>query len=134
MSNLEKVVEQLEKAEVFYLSTVEGTQPRCRPVSFKMVHDGRIYFGVGTHKEVYRQIKSNPQVEICACTGETFLRYSGTAIFEDDPRFQELALEEMPVLRGLYNNETGLHLGVFCLNQPQAQILGMMGLQEELPL
>ncbi len=51
MTNMEKVLEYLDKAQIFYVTTVDGNQPKCRPFSFKMAYEGKIYFGAGTFKE-----------------------------------------------------------------------------------
>ena len=79
MTNIEKVNEILTKAEVFYLATVNGDKPKVRPLGFHLLFEDKIYFGVGTFKEVYKQMEANPNVEIAAWDGEHFLRYYGTA-------------------------------------------------------
>ena len=38
-----------------------------------MLSGNRLYFGVGEFKEVYRQMRANPRVEICAAAGGGFL-------------------------------------------------------------
>ena len=48
MTNTEKVWEYLDKAQIFYVTTVDGDQPKCRPFSFKMMANGKIYFGEAT--------------------------------------------------------------------------------------
>ena len=50
--SIEKVDEILTKAEVFYLSTVDGEKPKVRPLGFHLLYEDKIYFGVGTFKEV----------------------------------------------------------------------------------
>ena len=69
MSDIEKIDELLTKAEVFYLSTVDGDKPKVRPLGFHLLDDGKIYFGVGTFKDVYKQMEANPNVEIAAWDG-----------------------------------------------------------------
>ena len=54
--SIEKVDEILTKAEVFYLSTVDGEKPKVRPLGFHLLYEDKIYFGVGTFKEVYKQM------------------------------------------------------------------------------
>jgi hypothetical protein len=61
MTNTEKVWDYLDKAQIFYVTTVDGDQPKCRPFSFKMMANGKIYFGVGTFKDCYRQLENNPK-------------------------------------------------------------------------
>ena len=57
MNNLEKVVNYLDQAGVFFVTTTDGDQPKCRPFSFKIAYDGKLYFGEGTLKEVYLQMQ-----------------------------------------------------------------------------
>ncbi len=79
MNPLEKINEALTQAKTFYLATVEGDQPKCRPVAFHLLLGGKLYFGVGDFKDVYRQMQQNPKVELCALTESGFLRYTGRA-------------------------------------------------------
>lgn len=57
MKPIEKVNDFLTQAGIFYLSTVDGDKPKCRPVAFHMLMDDRLYFGTGDFKEVYKQIQ-----------------------------------------------------------------------------
>lgn len=134
MANNEKVVQFLEKAQIFYLTTVDGSKPKCRPISFSMEHDGKIYFGVGTYKNVYRQLQENPNTEVCAFTGQNFLRYYGKAEFDPNPELVEKALDAVPVLRDVYNEQTGYKLGMFYLTDATAEICGMMGVEETISM
>ena len=80
IKNIEKVDKFLTDAEVFYLASVtEENKPKCRPLGFHMLEGDKIYFGVGTFKEVYAQITANPYVEIVATQSPKFIRYYGKA-------------------------------------------------------
>ena len=131
MTHSEKVLEFLNKAQVYYLATVEGDKPKCRPIGFAMEADGKIYFGVGTHKNVYRQLQANPNVEICACTGEKFLRYYGKAVFDTNPALMEKACEIMPLIREMYTEQNGRKLGMFHLTDATADFCNISGAVEE---
>lgn len=134
MNGTEKVLAFLDRAQVFYLATEDGDQPKCRPIGFKMEHNGKIYFGVGTFKAVYHQMEANPKVEICACAGDKFLRYYGKAVFDSDPAVAELALDAMPMLRDIYNDKTGNKLGMFYLTDATAEFRNMMAVEESISL
>lgn len=75
-----------KKTGTFYLMTVDGDKPACRPVSFHMLVDGKEYFGVGTFKDAYKQMVANPNVQIVGCKGANWIRVSGTAVFDNDRR------------------------------------------------
>lgn len=132
MTNIEKVSDYLKDAGVFYLTTMDGDKPKCRPISFYMVVDNTLYFGVGTFKDVYRQLTKNPNVEICAEKNNGFLRYYGKAVFADDMSLQEKAMDVMPMLRDIYNEETGNTLGIFSLESATAEFRGMLDIQEKI--
>lgn len=134
MTNIEKVMDYLNKAGIFYVTTANGDQPKCRPFSFKMEYDGKLYFGAGTFKDVYRQLQVNPNIEICASTGQGFLRYYGSAVFNHDSQIEQAALEKMPMLKNIYNEQTGKRLGMFYLENATAEFRSMFKVEESLEM
>ena len=70
MSDIQKVDEFITEAGVFFLASVDGDQAKCRPLGFHMLIDDKIYFGVGTFKEVWKQMQENPKIEIVALNPE----------------------------------------------------------------
>ena len=127
----EKIEQYLSDAGVFYFTTSENNQPHCRPFSFHMLVEDSVYFGFGTFKDVYKQVKANPNVEICATQNDTFLRMWGTAEECTNEDLTQKAFEVMPFLKDIYNDETGYVLGIFKLTNATAQFRGMLDLKEE---
>lgn len=132
LENVKRVDDLLAEAKVFHLTTVDGDKPKCRPVSFHMIEGDKIYFGVGDFKAVYKQIKANPNIEVCATTGSDFLRYYGKAVFDSNPVIAEKAFEILPMLKTIYNEQTGYKLGMFYLEKATAEFYSMMGIQEKI--
>lgn len=130
MNPIEKVNDFLTQAETFYLTTVDGDRPKCRPVAFHMLAGDRLYFGIGDFKEVYRQMQKNPHVEFCAAVGKGFLRYYGDAVFEQDYTIAERVLAAAPAMQKIYNETTGYRLAIFHLEHATAEFRSMMGVQE----
>ena len=123
-----KVNDFLTAAGVFFLATCDGDQPRLRPLGAHFEMDGKILFGVGDFKAVYRQLLANPKTEICAAKPDGhWLRYTGKAVFETDPGYAEAALEAMPHLRSIYNEETGHKMMMFHLEEATAVEIAVMG-------
>ena len=123
----------LTEAGVFFLATVDGDRPRLRPLGAHLEMDGKVIFGVGDFKEVYRQLTVNPHTEIVACKPDGhWLRYSGTAVFETDGKYAEAILEGAPHLRGIYNEETGHKMMCFHLEEAEARDIAVMGEGESL--
>lgn len=134
MTNIEKVVNYLDKANIFYVTTEDGDKPKCRPFSFKMVYDNKIYFGVGTFKDCYHQLEQNPNVEICASDGKGFLRYYGKAVFDDNPDILVKAFEIAPYLPKMYNDTNCHKLGMFYLADATAEFRRLMDIEESVSL
>lgn len=125
---MSKIHDYLNETGIFYLATVEGNQPHLRPLGLHMEMDGKILFGIGDFKAVYRQLKANPLCEIAAAKKDGhWLRYTGRAVFEEDPKYAEAALESMPHLRSIYNEESGHKMMVFHLEDATAVDIPVMG-------
>jgi len=134
IENINEVKEYLDKAKIFYLSTVDGDKPKCRPFGFNMVYDGKLWFGAGTFKNCYKQMIANPNVEIVATDGRGFLRYYGKAVFDDNPEIFEEACKAAPYIPKMYNDETGHKLGMFYLSDATAEFCGLNGIEKSLEM
>ena len=71
---MERVVQFLKEAEIYYLATVEGDQPRVRPFGTAHIFEGKLYIQTGKVKDVSKQIHINPKVEVCAFKNCEWLR------------------------------------------------------------
>ena len=133
MSDIAKIDEILTKAEVFYLATVNGDKPKVRPLGFHLLFEDKIYFGVGTFKEVWKQIQENPKIEIVALAPEKdkFIRYYGNATADDNPELVEKCFEIMPEIAEIYK-ENGWEMGIFYLNDATAEFRNIMAVEETL--
>ena len=130
MSNVEKVNEFLDKAKVFQFLTTDGDQPKGRPFGLHMLVDGKIYFGCGTYKNVYKQLTKNPKVEVLAVAGNEFMRYDGTAKVVKDDALLAKVREILPQVMDIYD-KNNWEMGLFYLENGHAEIRGMMDLIEE---
>ena len=125
---MSKLNDFLTEAGVFYLATADGDQPKLRPLGAHFEMDGKVLFGVGDFKNVYRQLQANPKVEIVACKKDGhWLRYTGKAVFETDPKYATAMLDMMPQLKDIYNEQTGNKMMVFHLEDATARIIPVMG-------
>ena len=104
---MNEVTEFLKKCGAYYLATTDGDQPRVRPFGTVHIFDGKLEIQTGKSKNVFREIKANPKVEICAFDGGRWLRLSGE-LYEDDRREARAAmLDAYPDLRRMYNEDDG---------------------------
>lgn len=134
MTNVEKVNAFLDSAGVWFFLTADGAQPKGRPFRFHLLKDGVLYFGTGTFKQVYQQIRKNPHVEILALNGEEFLRCDGEAVFEETDALAEAVLAGAPQLKQVYNETTGRKLGMFHLTNGRVEICTALGRKEAFTL
>ena len=130
---MSKINDFLTEAGVFFLATADGDQPKLRPLGAHLEMDDKVIFGVGDFKNVYKQLVANPKVEIAACKPDGhWLRYTGKAVFEEDPKYAEAMLDMMPDLRNIYNEETGNKMMTFHLEDATAVDIPVMGEGENL--
>ena len=130
------ISEFLGEAGTFFLATEDGNQPKTRPVSFQMVENGKLYFAIGKHKDAYKQIQANPLVEICGFKGADIVRYYGKAVVDDNPALFEKAAQVLPLLNQIYNEQTGLKVAIFSLENAKAEYSNMVdySLKKEIEL
>jgi uncharacterized pyridoxamine 5'-phosphate oxidase family protein len=125
---MEEVLNFLTANRTFYFATVDGDKPKVRPLGFFMNFEGKLYFGIGKHKQSYRQIKVNPYVEICTASPEgQWIRINGKVVFDEKPETLEKAFATMPLLKDMYNEKTGQKLGLFYLEEATAELADMTG-------
>jgi uncharacterized pyridoxamine 5'-phosphate oxidase family protein len=116
----------LGQAGTFTLATSVGNRPRMRVLGLKLNLDGKIYFAVGTFKDVYKQLKANPWCEILASVGPDFLRWDGGAKFSDDPRLYPMLKEAMPEIAQVYY-DNGWTFAFFTIEGGHAEIINVSG-------
>ena len=104
---MEQVEKFLKDADVYYLATLEGDQPRVRPFGTAHIFEGKLYIQTGKVKEVYKQIKENPKAEICACMKDQWLRVSGELMEDDRREARQSMLDDYPSLQSMYSADDG---------------------------
>lgn len=93
---------------VCYLATVEGDQPRVRALAFWFADETGFYLLIGSMKDMYGQLQANPKAEICFWTpakapadpmSSPMMRVAGEVEIVDDPKLQDKAFEEKPLMK-----------------------------------
>ena len=79
---MDEVIAFLKECGVFFLATVDASQGRVRPMGFVMSYSGRMCFCTSNQKDLFKQMKRSPRVEICAFKDGTTLRITGIVGFE----------------------------------------------------
>ncbi len=129
---MSKISDFLKETGIFFLATADGDQPKLRPLGAFLEVDGKIIFGVGGFKDVYKQMVKNPLVEIAACKPDGhWLRYTGRAVFETDGKYAEQMIKSFH-LDSIYNEQTGNKLMTFHIEDAAAVDIAVMGKGESL--
>ncbi len=122
---MEKVLKFLNDAQTFYLATAEENgQPRVRPFGAAAVFDGKFYICTNNQKDVYRQLKKNPKIEISGMAAGKWIRLCAEAHEDDSLDARKAMLEAHPELGGMYKADDGVMV-VFALTKATAQICSM---------
>jgi uncharacterized pyridoxamine 5'-phosphate oxidase family protein len=123
---MQEVHDFLKKAGTYYLATTEGDQPRVRPFGTIDLFEGKLYIQTGKVKDVAKQIKANPKVEISAFDGGSWIRVQANAV--EDPRREAKVhmLESYPMLKNQYSADDDNTL-VLALNDGVATISSFAG-------
>ena len=100
---MERICNFLKEAEVYYLATVEGDQPRVRPFGTAHIYEGKLYIQTGKVKPVSKQLAANPKAEICAFKNGAWLRVAGELVNDDSVEAKKSMLDAYPNLRGMYD-------------------------------
>ena len=124
---MREVYEYLQKCQTFYVATIDGDQARVRPFGAVSVYEDKLYIQTGKVKNVYKQMKANPKIEICAMSSDgTWIRIAATAVEDDRVGPKQQALDENPSLKSMYAVDDGNHI-VFYLKDATATISSFAG-------
>ena len=104
---MKRVLEFLKKAEVYYLATVDGDQPRVRPFGTINEFEGKLYIQTGKVKPTSKQLAANPKAEICAFADGAWIRVACELIEDDRLEARKSMLDAYPNLRGMYDENDG---------------------------
>lgn len=104
---MEEVYEFLKKCGAYYIATVDGDQPRVRPFGTVLIFENKLYIQTGKVKNVSKQIKKNPKIEICAFDSGKWVRVEAVAIEDDRTEAKEKMLDAYPNLKNMYSADDG---------------------------
>ncbi len=102
-NNMDEVLKFLKDAQVYYLATVDGDQPRVRPFGTAHVFEGNLYIQTGKVKDVSKQLHANPKAEICAFKDGKWLRVCGKLVEDDRVEAKQSMLDAYPSLQQMYS-------------------------------
>ncbi|MDR2741362.1 MAG: pyridoxamine 5'-phosphate oxidase family protein [Treponema sp.] len=123
---MQEVYDFLKKSETYYIATTDGKKPQVRPFGTVDIFENKIYFQTGKVKKVSQQIKTNPNIEICAMADGKWLRIEAAAIEDDRVEARQHMLNAYPELQAMYKADDG-NTQVFYLKDAVATISSFTG-------
>lgn len=100
---MKAILDFLKESGTFYVATVDGDKAQVRPFGAVCEFEGKIYLITANQKDVYKQMKANPNIAISSAVNDKWLRLS--AVAEEDTRREARVamLEANPSLGRMYN-------------------------------
>lgn len=126
---MNEVIEFLNENSVQYLATVDlDGKPRVRPFQFMLEKEGKLYFCTNNQKNVYKQLKKSPYVEITT-SSPTFawIRLKGKAVFSDDMKIKKAIIESNELVKSQYQTANNPIFKIFYLDEAKAVITDFSG-------
>lgn len=129
---IEKAIKFLKENPIQYLATV-GTdgKAKCRPFMFLLEKEGKLFFCTNNKKQVYKDMKKNPYIEICTSAKDfTWIRISGKAVFTQDIKVKEECIN-IPAIKNIYHSADNPIFEVFYIDEAKIKLLTLAGTVKE---
>lgn len=104
---MEEVYDFLKKCETYFIATIDGDQPRVRPFGTVNIFENKLYIQTGKVKNVSKQIKANPKIEICGMADGKWIRVEAVAVEDDRVEARQDMLDAYPSLQAMYAADDG---------------------------
>jgi pyridoxamine 5'-phosphate oxidase len=102
---------------VTYIATTDGEQPRVRAFAMWFADNSGFYYHTGSAKAVCRQLKKNPNVELCFYKpGEaagTMMRVAGKVEFIDDTALMDRLFQDRPWMKDITKVSPDVKIAMF---------------------
>ena len=98
--NKEEAIDIVRDAGFGFLATMDGDQPRVRPMMPYLTEEGELLVALLGRSRAIADVKANPNVEICFVDRKMwYARLAGKAQLSDDLTKKQLVFENVPMLR-----------------------------------
>lgn len=126
--DIRKITEFITPGSTVYLATTENNTPHVRPFQFQFEQDGSLWFCTASTKDVYHQIRNNPQVEFAMVSPEyVTMRIKGTVQFRENSTVKEKIIRENELIRSIYREAVNPVFMVFSLDHGDVKISYLTG-------
>ena len=121
--NKEEAIDIVRDAGFGFLATVEGNQPRVRPMMPYLTEEGDLFLALLGRSRTIPEIKANPHVEVCFVDRKMwYCRVTGTAEISSDIAKKQVVFENVPMLRQYFAGaeDPNYHLAVIKIKAVEA--------------
>lgn len=124
---MDRVFKLLEENNVVGFATVDKEgNPQARAFQVALIENGKIYFVTAKSKDVYQQMKNNPNVAFTVTSKDYVgLRITGQVEFLDGLDLKEKILDLNPTIKGIYKTADNPELKLLCMAKGGAEIFDM---------
>lgn len=89
MKTKEEIFEMITASPVFHLGTVANGKPHVRGMLLYKADERGIIFHTGDFKDLYKQLKANPEIEMCFNHKGEQIRIAGEVTEDNSPELIE---------------------------------------------
>ncbi len=120
----DEVIDLIKDTGLAMVSTVEGNEPRVRPMMPYLAEDGNFIIATFKGKRVVKQIQDNPAIELCFLDRQmNFARVKGTATISDDADKKQLIWDNAPMLRQYFSGPEDENMTVVAIDSGEVEAM-----------
>ena len=124
----QEVVQFINENPNLFFATVENNLPKVRPFQFMFAEGEKIYFCTGNHKEVFKQLEINPNIELSTMSPKfEWLRLNGKVKFINDLDIKNKIIENSPLVKSIYKTADNPTFEAFYIENWKAVIANFSG-------
>lgn len=120
---MSKVYEFIKACDCFFVVTMNGEFPACRPFGAIMEVGDKLYIATHDGNEAHKQLRANGNMQIVAKKSGTrsWLRITGMAEECADISLKQRFMDECPILASHYSSADSEHFLMFQITVKQAE-------------
>ena len=123
MMTKQEVIDLIRDAGFGYLATLEGKQPRVRPMMPYFTDEGLFLIALLGRSRSIKQIENHPQVEICFVDRKMwYCRIAGLAKISNNREHKEILWNNIPMLRQYFGgiDDPNFHMAEMTVKEVEA--------------
>jgi uncharacterized pyridoxamine 5'-phosphate oxidase family protein len=123
----EQILDFINRNPLFALATADENRPHVRYIMMYRADEEGLVFSTGENKDLNRQLKRNPMIEMCFYNNEEQkqIRVSGTVEELEDIQLKKQIVEDFPFLREWVDREGYDVLVIYILRNGKATVWTM---------